>query len=66
MQDFRSPVRTDMARIRQFERCCQDQYIIGPSGYCYGVTPEGTGSPRAAIPEVIPAPDAGTRFHLPD
>jgi len=62
MQDFRSPVRTDSARIRQFERYCQDEYIIGPNGYCYGAAPEPTRSPRLTNPEVIPVPTAGTRL----
>lgn len=62
MQDFRSPVRTDMARIRQFERCCYDQYIIGPSGYCYGATPEETRSPHMRSPEVISVPTVETRI----
>ncbi len=35
-QDFRSPVRTDYHRIRQFEKYGCDQYIIGPSGYSGG------------------------------
>jgi len=61
IQDFRSPVRTDMARIRQFERCCQDRYIIGPSGYSHGAAPEGTIAPHPRSPEVVPAPAAPVR-----
>jgi pilus assembly protein CpaC len=61
MQDFRSPVRTDMARIRRFERCCEDQYIIGPSGYCYGATPEGTTAPQPRSPKIVSAPAAPIR-----
>jgi pilus assembly protein CpaC len=34
-QDYRSPVRTDAHRIHQFEKCCQDRYIIGPVGYSH-------------------------------
>jgi len=63
MKDFRSPVRTDMARIRQFERRCYDQYIIGPSGYCYGATAGKTPAPRMKNPEVIRAPAGEFRVH---
>ncbi|MDX1928893.1 MAG: pilus assembly protein N-terminal domain-containing protein [Pirellulaceae bacterium] len=31
-QDFRSSVRTDFARQRVPDRCCPDQYLIGPVG----------------------------------
>jgi len=56
-QDFRSPVRTDMARIRRFERHCFDEYIIGPSGYCYGATPADVPPTHdPASPEAIPLP----------
>jgi pilus assembly protein CpaC len=30
--DFRSPVRTDMARIKRYEHC-EDIYILGPHGH---------------------------------
>ena len=31
-KDFRSPVRTDYARQRVPDKCCPDQYLIGPIG----------------------------------
>jgi hypothetical protein len=33
--DFRSPVRTDWARLLRY-RHCEDVFIIGPNGYSYG------------------------------
>ncbi len=32
-EDFRSPARSDLHRMEAFRRC-QQQYIVGPSGYC--------------------------------
>jgi pilus assembly protein CpaC len=32
-EDFRSPARSDLHRMEAFRRC-QQQYILGPSGYC--------------------------------
>lgn len=61
-QDFRSPVRTDMARIRRFERSCSDQYIIGPSGYCYGATAGETPAVRPAPSEAIRVPPVKSRI----
>jgi pilus assembly protein CpaC len=34
-QDFRSPVRTDMARLKRYQQC-EDVFIIGPNGHSYG------------------------------
>jgi pilus assembly protein CpaC len=33
MEDFRSSVRTDLARIKRYEHC-QDIFILGPHGHC--------------------------------
>jgi pilus assembly protein CpaC len=32
-EDFRAPARSDWHRTEAFRRC-QQQYILGPSGYC--------------------------------
>jgi pilus assembly protein CpaC len=31
-KDFRSPVRTDFAKLRVPDKCCPDQYLLGPVG----------------------------------
>lgn len=49
-QDFRSPVRTDCHRIRQFEKYGYDQYIIGPSGYS-----QAWMESRAGYPSIAPS-----------
>ncbi|MCA9207903.1 MAG: pilus assembly protein N-terminal domain-containing protein [Planctomycetales bacterium] len=58
--DFRSPVRTDFARIRQFEKFCHDPHIIGPSGHAYGCCCDPPGQPALAAPlapaETLPPP----------
>ena len=50
--DFRSPVRTDYHRIKQFQRYCHDQYIIGPSGYSQGGAPGASACPPPAAYEL--------------
>ncbi|GIW98546.1 MAG: secretion system protein [Pirellulaceae bacterium] len=62
MQDFRSPVRTDMLRIRQFEQCCHDHYILGPSGYSQGIPAAPNVSPLPNHAEVISLPSQEYRF----
>lgn len=49
-EDFRSPVRTDIDRIRRYRRC-EDMFIIGPQGRSYG-------SFGSAAPAVISTPAA--------
>ncbi len=56
LQDFRSPVRTDTPRIRQFEKFCEDQYIIGPHGHSYGAPGPTNALPSRSTLEPLPAP----------
>ena len=66
-QEFRSPVRTDWARLKRY-RQCEDVFIIGPNGHSYGCRDKTSASghlqstatdlvPPAWPPaEIIPAP----------
>ncbi len=71
-QDFRSPVRTDLHRIRQFEKYGCDQYIIGPSGYsqawmesgaAYSTIPSSNSLGSAVPPEQTGTPRV---YHISD
>ncbi|QDU27031.1 Type II secretion system protein D precursor [Anatilimnocola aggregata] len=41
-RDYRSPVRTDFARIRAGDKFCEDRFIIGPNGPTYGCCDKNT------------------------
>ncbi len=53
-EDFRSPVRTDCDRIKQWRRC-EEMFIIGRQGPTYGCCPEATASP-SPCPSPCPSP----------
>ncbi len=61
--DFRSPVRTDWARLMRYHHC-EDRFIVGPTGHTYGCRDQGLpgGHQRSALspagtlgPEMLPA-----------
>jgi len=61
-EDFRSPVRTDWARLKRYHEC-EDLFIIGPSGHSYGcrdhAMPSGhlrssAGASSWPAPEMLP------------
>jgi pilus assembly protein CpaC len=66
-QDFRSPVRTDWARLKRYH-LCEDVFIIGPNGHSYGCrdqaspsghlrsSPPGPPLPTPPPAEILPAP----------
>jgi pilus assembly protein CpaC len=51
-EDFRSAVRTDIDRLRQY-RNCNDLFILGPSGQTYGCCGALAGS-RTCCPAEVP------------
>lgn len=54
--DYRSPVRTDYQRMKRIERCCYDEYIVGPNGYSERCRTSSTSSARMPRPESLPPP----------
>ena len=49
-KDFRSPVRTDFAKLRVPDKCCPDQYLLGPVGPTDRPCNQLTGVPHTATP----------------
>jgi len=64
-QNFRSPVRTDWAKLKRYNRC-EEGLLIGPVGHSYGAPdPAGGGHLRSPLP--APAfPAAGGSHTITD